>query len=136
MSVLYVSIGVKHFTNPDFFLKIMPRYIPFHLELVYLSGFFEILFGFLLLFKKYRRFAAIGLIILLISVFPANIYLYQFPEILDASKSKALIRLFFQMPLIIIAFWHSQENNTKLFSTICILLFIPTIIYFLTLSMN
>ena len=136
MSVLYVSIGVKHFTDPDFFLKIMPRYIPFHLELVYLSGFFEILFGFFLLFKKYRKMAGIGLIILLISVFPANIYLYQFPEILDASKSKALIRLFFQIPLIIIAFWHSQENNSMLFSAFCILLFIPTIIYFLTLSMN
>ena len=136
MSLLYVVIGIKHFKDPDFFLKIMPPYIPFHLELVYLSGFFEILFGSLLLFKKSRKLAGIGLIILLIAVFPANIYLYQFPEILDATKSKALVRLFFQIPLITIAFWHSQENSNKSFSLLCLFLFIPTIMYFLNLSIN
>ena len=136
MSILYIIIGIKHFTDPDFFLKIMPPYIPFHLELVYLSGFFEISFGVLLLFKKYRKLAGLGLILLLIAVFPANLYLYQNPEILNAEKSKALVRLFFQIPLITIAFWHSKENTSKLFSMFCLLVFIPTIIYFLTLSMS
>ena len=136
MSILYVIIGIKHFTDPKFFLKIMPPYIPFHLELVYLSGVFEISFGVLLLFKKYRKLAGLGLVLLLIAVFPANIYLYQNPGILDAEKSKALVRLFFQIPLIIIAFWHSKENTSKLFSVFCLLVFIPTIIYFLTLSMS
>ena len=134
MSILYIIIGVKHFTEPIFFLKIMPPYIPFHLELVYLSGAFEILFGFLLLVKKYRRFAGIGIVLLLIAVFPANIYLFQNPEILNAEKSKTLVRLFYQFPLILIAIWHSQKNSNKIFSLLCILLFVPTIIYFLTLS--
>ena len=137
MSILYVVIGFKHFTDPGIFLKIMPIFLKsFDLELVYLSGCFEILFGFLLLFKKSRKLASLGIILLLIAVFPANIYLYQNPEILSIEKSKALVRLFFQAPLIIIAFWHSKKNTSKLFSVFCILLFIPTIIYFLTLSMN
>ena len=134
MSILYIIIGIKHFTDPNFFLKIMPPYIPFHLELVYLSGAFEILFGFLLLVKKYRRLAAIGIALLLIAVFPANIYLFQHPEILNAEKSKTLVRLFYQFPLILTAIWHSQKNSNKNFSLLCILLFVPTIIYFLTLS--
>ena len=134
MSILYIIIGVKHFTEPIFFLKIMPPYIPFHLELVYLSGAFEIFFGFLLLVKKYRRLAGIGIVLLLIAVFPANIYLFQNPEILNAEKSKTLVRLFYQFPLILIAIWHSQKNSNKIFSLFCILLFVPTIIYFLTLS--
>ena len=134
MSILYTVIGAKHFTDPDFFLKIMPPYIPFHLELVYLSGAFEILFGLLLLIKKYRRLAGIGIALLLIAVFPANIYLFQNPEILNAEKSKTLVRLFFQSPLILIAIWHSQKTSNKIFSLLCILLFVPTIIYFLTLS--
>ena len=133
MSILYVGIGLKHFLDPEFFLLIMPPYLPFHLELVYISGFFEILFGGFLLFKKYRRISSLSLVILLIAVFPANIYLYQFPEILNVEKSKALVRLFFQIPLILIALWHSQENWPKPFSVLCILLFIPTIIYFLSL---
>ena len=134
MSILYIIIGVKHFTEPIFFLKIMPPYFPFHLELVYLSGAFEILFGFLLLVKKYRRLAGIGIVLLLIAVFPANIYLFQNPEILNAEKSKTLVRLFYQFPLILIAIWHSQKNSNKIFSLLCISLFVPTIIYFLTLS--
>ena len=134
MSILYIIIGAKHFTDPDFFLKIMPPYIPFHLELVYLSGTFEILFGLLLLLKKYRKLAGIGITLLLIAVFPANIYLFQNPEILNAEKSKTLVRLFFQFPLILIAIWHSQNTSNKNFSLFCVLLFVPTIIYFLTLS--
>lgn len=136
MSLLYILVGIKHFSDPNFFLKIMPKYLNYHLELVYLSGFFEILFGILLIFKKTRFFGAWGVFILLICVFPANIYLYNSEAAqiaLDISKSQALIRLPFQMPLLILAYWHSNEKSSKNFSTFCIIIFIPTIIYFSTL---
>lgn len=136
MSLLYILVGIKHFSDPNFFLKIMPEYLNYHLELVYLSGFFEILFGILLIFKKTRFFGAWGVFILLICVFPANIYLYNSEAAqiaLDISKSQALIRLPFQIPLLILAYWHSNEKSSKTFSTFCIIIFIPTIIYFSTL---
>ena len=69
----FVVVGVLHFINPDPFLTIMPEYLPWHLELVYLSGFFEILGGAGLLIPSTRRLAAWGLIALLIAVYPANI---------------------------------------------------------------
>jgi uncharacterized membrane protein len=75
MGLSYIWIGCQHFINPSFFLKIVPPYLPFHLELVYLSGGFEIIFGLGLLFKKTRFYAAWGLVFLLIAVYPANIYL-------------------------------------------------------------
>ena len=75
MGLSYVWIGYQHFINPSFFLKIVPPFLPFHLELVYLSGGVEILFGFGLLFKKTRFYASWGLVFLLIAVYPANIYL-------------------------------------------------------------
>ena len=75
MGLSYVWIGCQHFINPSFFLKIVPPYLPFHLELVYLSGGFEIIFGLGLLFKKTRFYASWGLVFLLIAVYPANIYL-------------------------------------------------------------
>ena len=136
MSLLYILVGIKHFSDPNFFLKIMPKYLDYHLELVYLSGFFEIFFGVLLIFKKTRFFGAWGVFILLICVFPANIYLYNSEAAqiaLDISKSQALIRLPFQIPLLILAYWHSNEKSSKTFSTFCIIIFIPTIIYFSTL---
>ena len=136
MSLLYILVGVKHFSDPNFFLKIMPEYLNYHLELVYISGFFEILFGILLIFKKTRFFGAWGVFLLLICVFPANIYLYNSEAAqiaLDISKSQALMRLPFQIPLLILAYWHSNEKSSKNFSTFCIIIFIPTIIYFSTL---
>ena len=137
LSLFYVNVGITHFTNPEFFLGIMPPYIPFHDFFVYLSGFFEVLFGLMILFKKTRYYGGIGLLCLLIAVFPANIYLYQSAEaleILNFNKSGALIRLFFQVPLLILAYWHAQEKTSNYFDFISSLIFFPTIIYFLTLS--
>ena len=136
LSILYIVVGVKHFTHLDFFLVIVPPYLPYSELLVYASGFLEILFGVLLIPTKTRKYAALGLILLLIAVFPANIYLFN-SEIAQnsygISRQFALIRLPFQIPLIIIAYWHSKENTSKKFDLIAIILFIPTIIYFLTI---
>ena len=112
MSIFYVRIGVHHFLDPEYFLNIMPPFLPYHLELVYISGFFEILLGLILIFPKYRFYTSWGLIILLIAVFPANIYLAQ-SEIaqqgLDVSKEVAIWRLPFQALFIGLAYWHSKK---------------------------
>ncbi len=107
-SIFYTIVGVKHFIEPDYFLSIIPPYLPFHIELVYISGFFEILFGLMILFPKYRYYGSIGLIFLLIAVFPANIYLAQSKEAQEAigtSQQIAIWRLPIQGILIWIAYW-------------------------------
>src|SRR5271165_1250033 len=84
-AALFITSGVGHFVATDLFVKIMPPYIPFHRELVLLSGVFEIALGVLLLFPKTTRLAAWGLVALLIAVFPANIYMFQRHELFDIS---------------------------------------------------
>ena len=136
MSLLYIIVGLKHFINTNFFVAIVPPIIDWKLEVVLISGVIEILLGMLLLFNQTRKFAAWGIILLLIAVFPANIYLYisDFPrDIIGVSKDQALFRLPFQIPLMIIAYWHTKEKNSKELSIICSVLFIPTIIYFITI---
>ena len=136
ISILYITIGINHFLKPNFYLEIVPPVIPFKLEVVFISGFFEIILGILILFKKTRKLASLLIIVLLVLVFPANIYLYvsETPRIsLNITKSQALYRMPFQLSLIIISYWHSRDNNSKIFSVISIILFIPTIIYFITL---
>ena len=108
----YIYIGIRHFTEPDFFLSIMPNYMSFHLELVYLSGFFEILFGIMILFKKSRVLGAKGLILLLIAVFPGNIYLAQSSlaqALLGITQETAIIRLPFQGLFILFAYWFTKK---------------------------
>lgn len=137
LGLLYIIIGIKHFTETNFFIPIVPPFISFKKEVVLVSGLLEIILGLFLLFKKTRRVSAYGIIILLIAVFPANIYLFisETPRIiLGISQKQALIRMPFQIPLILIAFWHSSESHSNFFSLICSVLFLPTIIYFLLLS--
>lgn len=137
LSLFYVGVGFKHFTDIDFFLVLVPPYIPYPELMVYISGLFEIVLGILLVPRKTRKYGALGLLALLIAVFPANIYLFT-SEIAQntfgISRQDALIRLPFQAPLILIAYWHSKTETTKSFDTLCIVLFIPTIIYFVTLG--
>ena len=113
MSIAYAYVGVRHFIDPDFFLAIMPNYLTFHLEFVYLTGIAEVVLGIMLLSKKTRKTGAIGLIILLILVFPANIHLVQSElsqSLLGVTKSQSIYRLPFQGLLISIAYWHSKNN--------------------------
>ena len=136
LTFLYISVGVKHFTNPNFFLAIMPPYIPYHNFMVYLSGALEIVFALMMLFKKTRFYVCWGIILLLIAVFPANIYLYnsEIPQkILSVTKLEALIRLPYQLPLLLFAFWHSKEESSIRLDFLCFLFFPPTIYYFITL---
>lgn len=112
MAFAYIWVGIQHFVNAPFFLNIMPPYLPFHLELVYLSGLFEIVLGAMLLVKSLRFYAGWGLILLLIAVYPANIYLAfnETPQqLLDVSPFVAAwVRLPIQFVLIGLAYWHSK----------------------------
>ena len=107
-SIFYVIVGIKHFIDPNFFLAIVPPYLPYHLELVYISGLFEILFGVMILIPKYRYWGSVGLILLLIAVFPANIYLFQSVEAqkaIGATQEIATWRLPVQGIFILVAYW-------------------------------
>ena len=114
LSLFYIYVGIKHFIDPYWFLYIIPPYlVKIGIELVYISGFFEILFGFLLLIPRYRKLAAYGIILLLIAVYPANIYLAFNEEpqklIEISSFAASWIRLPIQFILIGLAYYHSKE---------------------------
>lgn len=83
--IFFVGGGINHFVNPDFYIRIMPPYLPWHRELVLLSGVFEVVLGLMVLFPRYLRLAGWGLIALLIAVSPANIHMavnsHLYPEI-------------------------------------------------------
>ena len=160
MALFYIVVGVAHFLNPDPFLLIVPPYLPYKLVLVYISGFFEIFFGFLMLmivchelimrfnnpnlfrrsvFKndcitKYKSFYSFGLILLLIAVFPANYYLYESDiarELYGSiTKDQAFIRMLFQPLLIITAYWHGHTINDVRINFTFLLISIITIVYF------
>jgi uncharacterized membrane protein len=72
-AMIFVVAGVVHFARPSGFVAIVPPYLPAPLLLVYVSGVCEVVLGGLLLAPRLSRFAAWGLVALLIAVFPANV---------------------------------------------------------------
>src|SRR5438128_2113381 len=108
--ILFVLAGVNHFVNPDFYVKIMPPYLPWHLALVVISGIAEAGLGLGLCYPRTARFAAWGLIALLIAVFPANIHMAAHPDLYPTIPPIALwLRLPLQGLLIAWAYWYTRE---------------------------
>ena len=98
LAASFVAIGIAHFTHADRFVSIMPPYLPWHLELVYLSGVAEIAGGLGVLLAATRAWARIGLIVLLVAVYPANIHMAMNPEPFLA-QGMSLAALYARLPL-------------------------------------
>lgn len=75
IGAIFIAAGALHFKNPAMYERIVPPYLPAPGELVAISGAFEILGGIGAAIPQTRRAAGIGLIALLIAVFPANLYM-------------------------------------------------------------
>lgn len=110
----FICAGTSHFVDPAVYVKIMPSYLPWHLQLVTASGFLEVVGGIGLLVPRMRRAAAYGLVALLIAVFPANLNmaLNQLPfgeRVLPAWALWA--RLPVQMILIGWVLWCSSSTS-------------------------
>jgi uncharacterized membrane protein len=108
MGAFYVAAGITHFTSPEFFLQIVPPFLPAPAALVWISGVAEIALGVLVMIPATRRAAAWGIIVLLIAVYPANVYqaLYN-PPLVDPpawmgqpSRTGLVLRLPLQLVLV------------------------------------
>lgn len=75
LALLFSTTGILHFLFPAPYARIIPPIFPAPLRLVAISGLCELLGGIGVLIPRVRRPAGIGLIALLIAVFPANIYM-------------------------------------------------------------
>jgi len=117
LAAFFIFAGVNHFRDAAFFLKLMPDYIPqtWHWPAVWISGVAEIGLGALLLVPATQRLAAYGLIALLIAVFPANIYAYQYSREIFPDLDPALHfwRLPLQGVLIAWAWWYTRGDRTE-----------------------
>ena len=113
-SLLFIGGGVAHFTNTAFYLTMMPKYLPLHLELVYISGVIEFVLGIMLLIPNFTVLAAKGLVLLLIAVFPANLNMYLHPEeFLTVNPSFLFVRLPIQILLILWAFSYAKKKSVS-----------------------
>ena len=77
MIIFYIGAGINHFWHPAGYYSIIPPYLPDHYLINILAGIAEIGGGLLLIFPATRKFAAYGIIVMLIAFMPAHIYMIQ-----------------------------------------------------------
>ena len=102
MAGMYIMAGLFHFIKPKAYLRIMPRYLPQHKLLVYLSGAAEVLLGVGLIFKETKNLAIYGIILMLLIFLLVHFYM------LSSKKAAAGIpfwALILRLPLQFVLIW-------------------------------
>ncbi|MEO8516794.1 MAG: MauE/DoxX family redox-associated membrane protein [Flavobacterium sp.] len=108
MALLYIVAGINHFRKPRLYLKTIPPYFSNPKMLNFLSGLAEIILGITLCIPFTSKYAAWGIIMLLIAVFPANLYMYQNESAsLGLSKKLRTLRLPLQIALTVWAYLYT-----------------------------
>jgi uncharacterized membrane protein len=115
MAAFYIAAGVMHFVSPEAYRPMMPPYLPWHEALIFLSGVAELGLGIAVLFPALRPWAAWGIILLLIAIFPANVHiaLHNVP-VFGAAEGAGVwnwVRLPVQGLLILWAWWYTGPER-------------------------
>ena len=110
----FMGGGIAHFTSTDFFVAIMPPFIGFHREIVYISGVFEILGAIGILIPALRQWAGNGLLLLVVCVSPANIHMWLHPELFpDVPPEFLSARLVIQVGLLWLIWWSTRAPGSR-----------------------
>ncbi|MCX6394392.1 MAG: hypothetical protein NTY57_06035 [Solirubrobacterales bacterium] len=97
----FIFAGVMHFVRPDFYLQIMPPWLPAHELMNYASGAAEVAGGAALMSPdpKVRRAGGWFTLLTLLAVYPANIHMAlnaeDYPNV-PGGQMGLLVRLPFQ----------------------------------------
>lgn len=109
MASLYFIAGLNHFRNPKMYIKIIPDFFPNPQLLNKISGGAEIVLAIVLCIPFLTHYAAIGIILLLIAVFPANVNM-----LINKKASYGLPKwlLLLRIPLqFILIYWAYSYTN-------------------------
>ena len=74
IALLFGFTGVGHFLVPAAMAGMIPPFVPWRVEIIYVTGVVEIVAGFLTLPRRTRRWAGWFLIVMLAGLLPFNIW--------------------------------------------------------------
>ncbi|WP_435413660.1 DoxX family protein [Psychroserpens mesophilus] len=107
LPIVLVLAGIMHFIKPKVYLRIMPRYLPYHKLLVYLSGIAEIGLGLALCIPALKTFAVYGIIAMLLVFLLVHFYMLSGEkESAGIPKWILVIRIPLQFGLMYWAWWY------------------------------
>lgn len=115
--VFYLLGGINHFINPDFYLPLIPDYLPFHEGINYLSGAIEIGLAIGVFLSMTRLWASRLIILMLLAFIPSHVYFIQVGSCVEdglcVSEWIGWLRLLLIHPLLILwAYWVGRKRTS------------------------
>ena len=74
LSVILFLAGITHLLSPEIYLISMPPFIPYHYELILLTGLLEIIFAFGIIYRPVIRVTSNLLALYFLAILPAHIH--------------------------------------------------------------
>ncbi len=114
-TAFFLVAGALHFVIPEFYRAMMPAFIPFQSFFIVLTGIAEMAGAIGIQIPKYRRLSGILMMVLLVAIFPANIYVAIAQPALpnmDYEPASMWWRLLLQ-PLFIAWIWAVSVRKTE-----------------------
>ena len=118
VSIFFIVGGQAHFTATEFFVNIVPPYVPFPALMVYVTGVLELIGAVAIWVPAWRSWAGIALVALTVCVTPANKYMWLNPQLFpDISPSFLGWRLVAQVVLLAIIWWSTRPESAPALAT-------------------
>lgn len=113
MFLFYLIAGLNHFRDPEFYIPLIPGYLPFPATINLVSGSLEVLLAFGLLQQKTKSISGKIIIIMLVLFIPSHIHFIAVGACIEGGLCVApwvaWLRLIVIHPLLIYWAWRSTQ---------------------------
>lgn len=107
MAAIYIFAGIMHFVKPKLYLRIMPRYLPNHKQLVSASGIAEIMLGIGLCIPVLKSISIYSIITMLLVFLLVHFYMLSSDKVAAGIPKWILVlRIPLQFGLMYWAWWY------------------------------
>ena len=122
MAVMLVFTGLAHFNQTEYMVEMLPDFMPYKMEIVYITGIIEFIAAIGLFIKKTVKITTYLLILFYLLILPANI-IGSIKQVNLGGMDAGAPYLFFRIPLqILFMIWiyyfgimklNDQESTSK-----------------------
>jgi len=113
--LVFSSRGMGHFLETDFYIKMVPPYIPFPEAVVLITGFFEIIMAVGIMIPELKKIAAKFMVFFLFCYLPALFHMIGSKELFPEIAPQLMI---FTLPaqfLMIVMAWYISGMHSPMY---------------------
>ncbi len=116
LALIFIAGGLGHFASPDVYRPFFPDWVPMVDLIIYGSGVVELLVGISLFTKQYRKWGALGVLILLILFTPLHVRDLFLDEPVLQEQWLVIIRLPIQALMLWMS-WVVYKDSSRIQAT-------------------